>query len=384
MCANQMEDGSFPGSIALSEKRGFYHADWSNVWQVHQLHPDIDFVRDTYGPICKYLEYMNTVRDREGWHLFDVIDQGETGQEYMSRYLAAHPYADDWGPIQLKGVGESVYVYRTARCAALMAAALEQSADAQRWGQEADMIKAAILERMWDETDEWFYDVIPETGERSRVRVAASIYPFMCDIAGPQHLGAIQRHLLNPDEFWTTWPVPAESASDPMFDAEAHWKGERKSCPWNGRNWPMATSHVAEALARAASIDPELGMNAVQLIRRFIRMMCFDHDPKRPNCFEHYNPYTAAASEYRGVDDYQHSWVIDLILKYVVGVRPQESDVLVVDPLPFGLERFSVERLRYKGHDVSIRWQNDEGFTVLVDGKWGAHQRRLGRLEVAL
>ena len=68
-------------------------------------------------------------------------------------------------------------------------------------------------------------------------------------------------------------------------------------------------------------------------------MMFFDGDPARPNCFEHYHPYSGLPSLYRGVDDYMHSWVNDLIIRYVCGVRP-EGDRIVVDPFPFGLRSF--------------------------------------------
>jgi len=382
MIANQHANGMFPGSIALAGTGGFYHADWSHVWQVHQLHPDEDFLREVYGPLARYVEYMRSVRDHEGWHLFDVLDQGETGQEYMGRYLAADPHADDWRRIQLKGVGETVYVYQIARCLARIARLIGESAAG--WDREADLIREAIRGRTWDAAEEWFCDLVPPDGHRSPAHAATSFYPFLCDVAGPDHLGAIRRHLLNPNEFWTPWPIPAEGAAEPTFDPEAAWKRKRMSCPWNGRNWPMATCHAAEALARASDAAPDLAPAAADLIRRFVRMMSYGDDPARPNCFEHYNPYTGAPSEYRGVDDYQHSWVVDLIIKYVAGVRPQDDDRLVVDPLPFGLRRFSLDGVRYRGHDVSVTWRRGEGLAVSVDGRERARSPRLARLVVPL
>src|SRR5439155_5020108 len=170
----------------------------------------------------------------------------------------------------------------------------------------------------------------------SPYKAAVGFYPFLCDIASKEHLPAIYKHLLNPEEFWTEYPVPASSLDDPFFSAEAEWKGKRMSCPWNGRVWPMTNSHVAEALARAAlTLDASLKPHAADLIHRFIKLMFFDGDPERPNCFEHYNPSPGAPSAYRGIDDYQHSWVIDLMVKYLVGLQPNGSDTLVLDPLPF-------------------------------------------------
>src|SRR5262249_44804335 len=150
-------------------------------------------------------------------------------------------------------------------------------------------------------------DVDPRSDKRSPYKAAVGFYPFLCDIAGPEHLAAITEHLLNPDEFWTNWPLPASPVDDPYFSAEAEWKGIRMSCPWNGRVWPMTNSHVAEALARVAlTMDSGLTLQASRFIHSFIKLMFFDQDPARPNCFEHYNPLTGTPCLYRGVDDYQH------------------------------------------------------------------------------
>jgi hypothetical protein len=110
----------------------------------------------------------------------------------------------------------------------------------------------------------------------------------------------------------------------------------------------MANSHVAEALASAAiAHDASLRPIAASFIRKFIYMMFHDGDSKRPNCYEHYNPDTGKASLYRGFDDYQHSWVNDLIVKYVAGFRPTGVDTFVVDPLPFGIDSLHLSRLPF-------------------------------------
>ncbi len=95
--------------------------------------------------------------------------------------------------------------------------------------------------------------------------------------------------------------------------------------------------------------------------------MFFDGDPKRPNCFEHYNPFTGQPSVYRGVDDYQHSWVVDLIIKYVAGVRPEERSV-VIDPFPFKLRYFILDNVCVQGKFLKVE-RVGKFFTVWLDGK---------------
>jgi hypothetical protein len=95
-------------------------------------------------------------------------------------------------------------------------------------------------------------------------------------------------------------------------------------------------------------------------------MMFFNGDPGRPNCFEHYNPLTGKGSIYRGIDDYQHSWVVDLLIAYVCGIRPS-VDGLVVDPFPFGLAHAAIDDVIIRGRRVRVE-VTKRRFTVWVDG----------------
>jgi hypothetical protein len=368
--AAQENSGYLPGHLYLFRPtRGFYHANWgAGALQLYHITGDMTFVDRMYPALSRYADYFERERDREDSHLYDIVDQGETGQEYMSRYLFVDPHADDWRRIQLKGVDATVYIYQLQRALSTMAELLGKSEEASVWARKADATRDAVRERMWDPETEFFYDVDARSGRRSPYKAACGFYPFLCDLAGPEHLAAIHRHLLNPEEFWTEWPVPASSLDDPFFSAVAEWRGRRMSCPWNGRVWPMTNSHVCEALANAAGMDPELRPVAARLITRFVHLMFHDGNPVRPNSFEHYNPFTGTPSLYRGIDDYQHSWVVDLLVKYLVGLRPNGSNRLVLDPLPFEVERFTMADIRYRGHRVDVSWDRLEGYVVRLDG----------------
>lgn len=389
---NQMETGQLRGHTGLfSRDEGFYHADWAGpALQILALHPDPQFAQAVYEPLARYAAYFDRERDREASGLYDVINQGETGQEYMPRYMAVHPEADRWVKLQLKGVDASVYVYQLKRALAALAEQLGKPEDAGRWREQAAKTGEAILQHMWDAADGMFYDCDPKTLQPTRCKAAVCFYPFLTDLCGPEHLAALRRHLLNPQEFWLPSGPPSTSADDDLYSSHGEWKGKRMPCPWNGRMWPMTTSHLCEALARAArEHDATLRPQAAELIRRFIHTMFFGKDALRPNCFEHYNPVTGEPSAYRGIDDYQHSWVVDLIIKHVAGLQPVDGDTLVVDPLDFNLQDFSLRDVRYRGHRVDIMYGEVQAdrpplLQVKVDGELKAEREGLGRLEVSL
>ncbi len=373
--AHQKESGQLHGRVYVNHLEGtdFYFTDWGEAaLAVDAVHPDVAFLRAVHRPLARYAEWLSRERDRDGTGLIDVIDHFETGQEYMSRYMAVSPEADreTWeNRIRLKGVDATVYAYRLQRALAKIAGRLNEFEDAARWTTAADRTGAAIMNLMWDERTRFFSDVDPRSMERTGVKAAICFYPYFTDLVGPQQVEGLKRHLLDHSEFWTEYPVPSTSADDPYYSPNAEWKGRRRSCPWNGRVWPMANSHVAEAIARAAiEHDTALREVAAEFLRRFIRMMFHDGDPARPNCHEHYSPETGEPSLYRGFDDYQHSWVNDLIVKYVAGFRPDRDGAFVVDPFLFGLDSLRLTHLPYRGSLIDIELQG-ESVEVKVDGK---------------
>ncbi|MFQ6618040.1 MAG: trehalase family glycosidase, partial [Fidelibacterota bacterium] len=372
---NQLKSGSFPGHVYPNwvQKDGFYHANWGRaVLELNRVHPDEGFLNKVYHALSRYAEYFDRERDRENSGLYDVINQFETGQEYMSRYMAVGSNSDSggWGEkFRLKGVDATVYMYELKQALQGIADKLGILEDSYGWKSGADRIKNALLEIMWDPEAEIFSDVDPSSGRRTGIKAAVSFYPYMTDIVDESHLTGLKRHLFNPEEFWTPYPVPSTSLDDSYFSEYGEWKGKRHNCPWNGRVWPMTNSHIAEVLAGCALRfnDDELKNRAVDFIERFIRMMFFNSDVRRPNSFEHYNPFTGKPSIYRGVDDYQHSWIVDLIIKYVAGVIPMDG-VVVVEPFPFELEWLKLEDVIVAGKNFKIE-REESKFRVWVDGE---------------
>ncbi len=369
---NQREDGGFRGYVDVNYYRQemFYHAYWGMALrELHALHPDVKFLKRVYPGLKKYVEYFDSERDAEGSGLYDIDNHYETGQEYMHRYLAVDKNADkdNWGEVfRLKGVDVTVYIYELKKTLAWIASTLNLSKGEVEYLSNGVMeIKKSVLEKMWDKDEQMFFDVNPKTGKRTKVKAATCFYPYMTDIVDASHLVGFKFHLLNPKEFWTEFLVPSSSVDDTYFNAEAEWKGKRMNCPWNGRVWPMTNSHIAEALAQTAIRfnDDELKAKTVEFITKFVRMMFFNGDSTRPNCFEHYNPFTGQPSTYRGVDDYQHSWIVDLIFKYIVGLRDFENGVIPT-PLSFHIRSFVLENIRIHGKKVKIRGERG---SVLLD-----------------
>jgi hypothetical protein len=228
---------------------------------------------------------------------------------------------------------------------------------------------------MWDASTGMFSDVDPVTGARTGVKAAVCFYPYATDLVTEQHLTGLARHLFNPREFWTPFPVPSSSADDPLFQPDAEWKGKRHNCPWNGRVWPMTNSHVAEALGHIVrKYRPDWSGRFGHFLGQYFRMMTDGVRPDRPNGFEHYHPFTGKPSRYRGIDDYQHSWTNGLIVSHLMGVLPHGQTGCTVHPLRLGVARAVLDGLPVAGHRLRVVLDGNR-FRVSIDGLAAARGR---------
>ncbi len=371
---NQKPDGSFHGRLYPERLEGtdFYHANWGDaLLAVDDMHPDAAALARCYEGLSRYARWLTAARDPEGSGMFTVTNHFETGQEYMSRYMAVDEEADvaGWRPrLRLKGIDVTVYAHQLFRALGSVARRLERPGDEAEWRGLAARCWRAIDERMWSAEARLFTDVDGRTGERTGVKAAVGFYPLLTARVGGARLDALLDHLEDPGTFGTRFPLPSSSVDDPRFSAEGIWRGKRRNCPWNGRVWPMTTSHVIEGLLRCwRGGSTRAGMLAADMLNRFARMMFTDGDPSRPNCFEHYNPHTGRACHFRGIDDYQHSWILDLLARGFAGLHVDASGI-EVRPLPNGPVRVSLGPASARGRTVRVDVE-PERLSVTVDGE---------------
>jgi len=193
--------------------------------------------------------------------------------------------------------------------------------------------------------------VLPD-GQRSPARPATGFYPFLSPYLlwhndGIPFEDIVERWFSNEAEFKLPKGLPATAKSDSTFSPEGEWKERRLNCPWSGRSWPMANSHLVDGIGEVARVvSPKGSMPypplaeplanvAAEALTKCIRLMFHNGNPQKPNSYEHYNPITGTPALYRGYDDYMHSWIVDLILRYAVGVQPGQDEVA---PLPLDVD----------------------------------------------
>jgi hypothetical protein len=379
--AHQRDDGSIPPQIFADHRSetGVSQSNWGDaILALDAAWPDDAFLREMYGPLERYADWLMHSRDEEGSGMVDIASPSEVGERHSSRFEGVDPGGARGA--RLKGIDVTTYAYSLARALETISERGGHPPDARRWRILRERIAAALRSRMWDAEEEMFSDVDPATGARTSARTAHAFYPYATDLVSNLGVAGLERHLLDPAEFWAPFPVPVTAIDDPFFSAYGEWRGQRHAQPWNGRVRPAANSAIMDALASASCHAPALRTEAARFLRHFVRMMFHDGDLARPNAFEHYNPLTGQGSLYRGLDDVQRSWIQDHIISYVMGIRPHAGGI-TIDPFPFGLERAEIGGVRVRGRTIDVRIES-ERVRVTVDGN--IYETSVGKvLEIA-
>jgi hypothetical protein len=361
---NIRQNGMVPGRLYMTSLAGsdFYHADWGGGFEaLDRMHPDRATKRAVIMAMQRYTKWLANNRDPEGSGLTDIVNHFEAGQEFSRRYTVIDEKADRPEgfdeQFRLKGVEVSVFRYRLVKFLAEVADELQEKAMVNRFIAASEVIHDVIRRRMWDEKAGIFMDIDPKSRRRTQVKAAVGFYPLATDIPKPAQVDRLVKTLASRQEFWTKYPVPSLSVSDPYFDPNGQWKGTRRECPWNGRTWPMINSHVLEGLCYVAERGHRHAQRLTkELFNRTITMVSGELDnTERPSIHEHYNPISGRPSRFRGIDLYLHSFLLDNIFRVAGGfvVRfGQVQDDPVIDDMPdfklqgvpVGNKRFNVER----------------------------------------
>lgn len=361
MAAVAYDDGRFPwytsprtNHVPLDHpsKTGCSLMPWA-AWKFYQVHGRRDLLEKIYPAMAKNIRWWIADRDPDGNGLFAIDHQLETGMDDLMRRWPAGK-----APPRYEAVDATTYAYLNLRACQAMARELKHAEDEKYFAGYADKTAAALNTLCWDEKSARYLDRDPQTGALSDYNPITMFYPLLTDIPTRKQLPLIRRHLLNPNEFWLPHPLPALSRSDPEFDPVKRY--------WAGPAWPAATCHVIEGFADTARrLDRSMLPEAAELLRRAIR----NHLQPRADFYEHYDPTTGKPlSTFR---DYMHSWWIDLYIRQIAGLIPQGDGSLVIDPLPMGLEHFSLRGVPYRGHRVDVLFNDADagrGLTVRIDG----------------
>jgi len=296
-----------------------------------------------------------------------------TGKEYQPSYWYFHGFPDDpfdqatYTP--LKRVDRAIYQYLNARGTAALCR-LAGDLEAAEFDALAETIGKDVLAKQWDDATAFFYDLHHQTDEKAMVRNIVGFYPWWAEITGPEHLSGLLA-ALGPEEFDTPNPFPSVSPKCEVFQPGGSWKGQffkgRNGCMWDGPTWPYTNSVVLDAIGKVSRAN---GHAQDELFSRFFWKYALLHFQQRdgvtPYLVEHYD--SMSGEPISDEVDYNHSYLIDLIIRHVAGLEIAEDGTVSADPLDIGLEHFSLSNVKIGGRDIAVRYDRASGVKLSVDG----------------
>lgn len=283
LVSKQFENGMIPHMIYWdkSSKTDFPVINWGKedtssitqppmlayaAWQIFQKDHDKQFLETMYQPLKKLYNYFLTDRDPRANHLAGIINPDESGEDNSPRFdlalglPAKHSIDENYGKrlnlvdqnkicnfdapfcmknfFWVKDVPLNAILVENLHNLSDIALELGHEKEADLYFIQARLITDAMRKLMLEDGVFWSVFLDPKVKnsdyQKIKVKTWAIFAPLFAHIYTEKEAQfVIDKYLLNPEEFATTFGIPTVSKSDPSFDPQGFWRGP----VWLNVNW---------------------------------------------------------------------------------------------------------------------------------------------------
>lgn len=290
----QRDDGRLPGAIErladgtiepqYRQFQGFCFAGPAlNVYYL--IGRDDEYLYRLYGVLKRFDAYMWATRDSDGDGCLEAWCQYDTGEDNAMRFRDAPlNWPEDIAPegyevVPIASMDFMGYSYACRSTLARICDIAGHGQEAADWRRRSKEVLGKMRDYLWDDERGAYFDrdrrhrVMPELIHNTlRTMYWGAITPDMAK-------RFVSEHLTNPDEFWTTLPLPSVAANDSLF----------RNIPtnnWSGQVEALTYQRAIAALERYGfyRLIPQLGRKLMKAIG--------------PDCVfvQQYDPFTALPS----------------------------------------------------------------------------------------
>ena len=268
---HQREDGMIPD--AVHDEGVVTHLDfpvdadvtkpplmaWA-AWKLYEFDHDREFLDEIYGPIVRWNTWWFEKNDPDGNGLCEY-------QHPFSSGLDDSPLWDDGMPVESPDL--NTYLVLQQQDLARIAREIGEADDAALWEQRAQAMVQKLIEIRWDDKAGLFWAV--RQGQRVPVLTPLSLFPLLTgQMPGPISERLVE-HLVNPNEFWSKFPVPSVALNDPKFNPRQMWRGP---------TWANLNYLLIEGLFKSGYPD----------LARQLRHLTLDLLTRNNDFYEYYDP----------------------------------------------------------------------------------------------
>ena len=276
------------------------------------------------------------------------------------------------------------YMYGNAKALAAIAEKLGKNDEKAYYEAKAKEMKDLVQSRLWSDEQQFFET---ERGDTiCMAREAIGYIPWYFNLPDSGKYDAAWLQLNDEKGFSAPYGLTTAERRHPEFRTRGVGK-----CEWDGAIWPFASAQTLTALANYLNSEEK---PVVSDSTYFAQMKLYEesqHHRGRPYIGEYLDEVTGywLKGDQERSRYYNHSTFNDLVITGICGLRPQDGNDVVVNPLlPDGTwDWFALDNVPYHGHNVTIIWDKDgsryhhgKGLTVMVDGKIAGNRPDLGKL----
>lgn len=381
--------------------------DWyaDCTYRINQIHPSKPFVENVFDGL------------KRSFHSYD----SNKVTDFFDMY-----WCNDWNDGFERTIGGSgirttinSYMYGNAVGLSKLAGFTGDAATQNKYKRIADTIKNNVQSHLWEDETKFFKTYKNQAGYDKDTSMYGGEDWFVAQPVGQlvdvmEATGFIPWQFNLPDDepdFAKAWKRIKDSKSG--FKAANGLAGAQKDHPryniptpgarWNGLAWFYAETQTLDALANLLNNYSQDVLNKedyFEVLERYTKKGHYNVypggnevrpygtewvDPDKLN--EHGRPVRST------ILHYFHSGYTDLIINGLIGVRPQDDNSLVVNPLvPEGKwDYFCLDGLKYKGRTICVIWDKNGnkydkgvGLKVFVDGAEKVFRTDLGKLVINL
>ncbi len=215
-----------------------------------------------YERLKKSLDYWLYERDPNHNQLSRWRSSIETGMDDQ------HERGGIWRMDYDEGVDLNSYLCRECLAYAIICENRGENKRAEEYRAIAEQRKTAVL-TMWDEEDGFFYDRDERDDSVTKVKSVSGLLPLWVQLVSEaQAKRMVEEHILNPQEFWRGYPVPALAATEPGY-SPVHIPGDI-GCNWRANTW-IPTNYMVTHGMKKYGYDKEayaLAESSRELVRK--------------------------------------------------------------------------------------------------------------------
>ncbi len=380
----------------------FWVAD--SAWAAHQVHPNEAFMVDLLPDLIGNYEAWKERQWVEEKGMFWQLGHDD-GMEFD---INAQQTRDILRGGQSLRPTFNAYMWADAHAIAKIAGLNDDQETANRFLENADLIKTQVETHLWDPERQFFFPMSNQEHERDGYvverhtltyetgRFAGSPHgrelhgyvPWAFNMPSPGFEDA-WRFLMDEEYFWAPFGPTTVEQNDPLFVLQPG------CCWWSGQSWPFATTQTLKAMANLLQNYEQDHIDRDDFASLFHTFAITHRKDGKPYIAEAVHPFTGSWDGHdmrNRSEHYFHSGFTDLVITGLAGVQPANDDTFTIKPLvPDDWDYFALDNLPYRGHTLSILWDRTgdrygvgPGLHILVNGEPAATAPELGELSVDL